>query len=93
MASDANKKAQLSPVLKGFAGSLGGVAEACFLQPMDVIKTRIQLDKEGKYRGIIQTGKVGSLAWLSCMVVLPLCGSWDLVCTSITIGILFTLPV
>ena len=51
-------KAQLSPLIKGFAGSLGGVAEACLLQPMDVIKTRIQLDKEGKYRGIIQTGKV-----------------------------------
>ena len=33
------------------AGSLGGVTEACFLQPMDVIKTRLQLDKAGKYTG------------------------------------------
>ena len=26
--------------------------EACFLQPMDVIKTRLQLDKAGKYTGV-----------------------------------------
>ncbi|KAG2492720.1 hypothetical protein HYH03_009133 [Edaphochlamys debaryana] len=57
--AEAKKKdahSHVSPALKGFAGSIGGVAEACCLQPMDVIKTRIQLDKTGKYKGIIQTG-------------------------------------
>ena len=33
------------------AGSLGGTVEAIFLQPIDVIKTRLQLDKVGKYKG------------------------------------------
>ncbi len=33
------------------AGSLGGVTEACLLQPMDVVKTRLQLDRAGKYSG------------------------------------------
>ena len=32
--------------------------EACFLQPMDTIKTRLQLDKGGqKYRGIVHCGR------------------------------------
>ncbi|GAX83743.1 hypothetical protein CEUSTIGMA_g11168.t1 [Chlamydomonas eustigma] len=57
MADTKTKKPQLSPFVKGFAGSLGGVAEACLLQPIDVIKTRIQLDKVGKYKGIVQTGQ------------------------------------
>lgn len=48
----------VSPAIKGFAGSIGGVAEACCLQPMDVIKTRLQLDKVGKYTGIIQAGQL-----------------------------------
>ncbi len=47
----------VSPAIKGFAGSIGGVAEACCLQPMDVIKTRLQLDKVGKYTGIMQCGR------------------------------------
>ena len=33
------------------AGSIGGAAEACCLQPIDVIKTRLQLDHIGKYKG------------------------------------------
>ena len=33
------------------AGSIGGAAEACCLQPIDVIKTRLQLDHVGKYKG------------------------------------------
>lgn len=33
------------------AGSIGGVAEACCLQPIDVIKTRLQLDHVSKYKG------------------------------------------
>ncbi|KAK9813085.1 hypothetical protein WJX72_008685 [[Myrmecia] bisecta] len=46
----------LSPFLKGFSGSMGGVVEATCLQPIDVIKTRLQLDKTGKYRGIYHCG-------------------------------------
>jgi hypothetical protein len=72
------KKHVVSPWVKGFAGSVGGVAEAslcvqaqaaclllhhahteqqpyayllvqaCALQPMDVIKTRLQLDAAGR---------------------------------------------
>ena len=34
------------------AGSLGGTMEACFCQPIDTIKTRLQLDHAGKYKGI-----------------------------------------
>mmetsp|Transcript_13909 Transcript_13909/g.35196 ORF Transcript_13909/g.35196 Transcript_13909/m.35196 type:complete len:299 (+) Transcript_13909:1-897(+) len=30
----------------------GGVAEACLLQPLDVAKTRLQLDNAGKYKGM-----------------------------------------
>lgn len=47
----------VSAIVKGFAGSIGGVAEAFALQPMDVIKTRLQLDRSGKYTGISQCGK------------------------------------
>ncbi|KAK9829199.1 hypothetical protein WJX72_004446 [[Myrmecia] bisecta] len=39
------------------SGSLGGVAEACCLQPIDVIKTRLQLDHAGKYKGIYHCGQ------------------------------------
>mmetsp|Transcript_23908 Transcript_23908/g.32884 ORF Transcript_23908/g.32884 Transcript_23908/m.32884 type:complete len:320 (-) Transcript_23908:131-1090(-) len=46
----------VTPVVKGLAGSLGGTVEACFLQPIDVIKTRIQLDSVGKYKGIANCG-------------------------------------
>lgn len=45
-----------SPMVKAVAGSLGGIVEACLLQPIDVIKTRLQLDKKGKYRGIVNCG-------------------------------------
>lgn len=47
----------VSPALRGFAGSIGGVAEACALQPIDVIKTRLQLDNAGKYKGIFNCGQ------------------------------------
>lgn len=42
--------------MKALSGSLGGVVEACCLQPIDVIKTRLQLDRTGSYRGIIHCG-------------------------------------
>ena len=38
--------------MKAVAGSVGGLTEALFLQPMDVVKTRLQLDRSGRYRGI-----------------------------------------
>jgi solute carrier family 25 (mitochondrial citrate transporter), member 1 len=44
------------PAVKGLAGSFGGMMEACFLQPIDVIKTRLQLDTTGKYKGIYHCG-------------------------------------
>ena len=31
---------------------MGGVVEACCLQPIDVIKTRLQLDHAGRYKGV-----------------------------------------
>ena len=48
----------VSPAVKGAAGSLGGLVEACCLQPIDVIKTRLQLDKATppRYAGIIDCG-------------------------------------
>mmetsp|Transcript_15476 Transcript_15476/g.33576 ORF Transcript_15476/g.33576 Transcript_15476/m.33576 type:complete len:311 (-) Transcript_15476:1366-2298(-) len=58
MSEEGNKAhTHVSPLLKGFAGSIGGVAEAACLQPMDVIKTRLQLDQTGKYKGIVGTGQ------------------------------------
>lgn len=45
-----------SPLALFAAGSAGGVIEAGCLQPIDTIKTRLQLDKVGKYKGIIHCG-------------------------------------
>jgi len=44
-----------SPALKAMAGSVGGLMEACSLQPVDTIKTRMQLNP-ALYPGIISTG-------------------------------------
>lgn len=52
------RSANLSPYIKLVAGMCGGVAEACLLQPLDVAKTRLQLDKSGKYKGMIDCLKV-----------------------------------
>ncbi|KDO56708.1 hypothetical protein CISIN_1g021309mg [Citrus sinensis] len=49
-------KKTIPPYMKAVSGSLGGVVEACCLQPIDVIKTRLQLDTTGTYRGIIHCG-------------------------------------
>ncbi|GBG25010.1 Mitochondrial succinate-fumarate transporter 1 [Hondaea fermentalgiana] len=43
----------LSPYIKLVSGMAGGVAEACTLQPLDVAKTRLQLDKTNEYNGMI----------------------------------------
>lgn len=50
------KKVTVSPFVKGFAGSMGGIAEAVCLQPIDVIKTRLQLDNKGYYKGVADCG-------------------------------------
>lgn len=52
------KTMNLSPYIKLVSGMCGGVAEACLLQPLDVAKTRLQLDKQGKYKGMVDTLKV-----------------------------------
>ncbi|KAL2494026.1 Mitochondrial succinate-fumarate transporter 1 [Forsythia ovata] len=49
-------KKTIPPYMKALSGSLGGVMEACCLQPIDVIKTRLQLDRSGSYKGIIHCG-------------------------------------
>ncbi|XP_022971508.1 mitochondrial succinate-fumarate transporter 1-like [Cucurbita maxima] len=46
----------IPPYMKAVSGSLGGVMEACCLQPIDVIKTRLQLDRAGAYKGIVHCG-------------------------------------
>ncbi|KAI4338922.1 hypothetical protein MLD38_023927 [Melastoma candidum] len=52
-----DQKAAIPPYVKAISGSLGGTVEACCLQPIDVIKTRLQLDKEGAYKGILHCGR------------------------------------
>mmetsp|Transcript_13028 Transcript_13028/g.39454 ORF Transcript_13028/g.39454 Transcript_13028/m.39454 type:complete len:332 (-) Transcript_13028:679-1674(-) len=47
----------LSPFVKSAAGSIGGTMEACCLQPIDTIKTRLQLDAAKKYSGIYNCGQ------------------------------------
>lgn len=51
-----SKKKTIPPYMKAISGSLGGVVEASCLQPIDVIKTRLQLDRTGSYKGIIHCG-------------------------------------
>ncbi|KAF5197671.1 Mitochondrial succinate-fumarate transporter [Thalictrum thalictroides] len=55
-----NPKKTIPPYMKAFAGSIGGIVEASCLQPIDVIKTRLQLDRSGSYKGIIHCGKTVS---------------------------------
>lgn len=51
-----SKKTTIPPYMKAISGSFGGVVEACCLQPIDVIKTRLQLDRMGNYKGILHCG-------------------------------------
>lgn len=46
----------IPPYFKAVSGSLGGLVEACCLQPIDVVKTRLQLDPRKEYRGIWHCG-------------------------------------
>ncbi|XP_078435359.1 mitochondrial substrate carrier family protein [Wolffia australiana] len=50
------RAAAIPPYMKAVSGSMGGIVEACCLQPIDVIKTRLQLDRSGNYRGILHCG-------------------------------------
>lgn len=54
--SNLGPKKAIPPYMKAISGSLGGVMEACCLQPIDVIKTRLQLDTSGNYKGIVHCG-------------------------------------
>ncbi|OQS03880.1 Mitochondrial Carrier (MC) Family [Thraustotheca clavata] len=56
MASELKTK-PVPPYVKMLAGMAGGVVEACVLQPLDVTKTRLQLDRTGQYKGMIHCGK------------------------------------
>lgn len=51
------KDVVIPPYVKAIGGSSGGLVEACCLQPVDVIKTRLQLDRTGQYKGILNCGK------------------------------------
>ncbi|OQS01049.1 Mitochondrial Carrier (MC) Family [Thraustotheca clavata] len=53
--SEAPKK--VAPTIKFLAGALSGVIEAIILTPLDVAKTRLQLDKTGQYKGMIDCSK------------------------------------
>lgn len=50
------ERTTIPPYMKAISGSLGGIMEACCLQPIDVIKTRLQLDRSGAYKGIVHCG-------------------------------------
>ncbi|GMH38774.1 hypothetical protein BSKO_06658 [Bryopsis sp. KO-2023] len=60
MSDEVKKNAQASvlapylagPVARSIGGAIGGVMEAMCLQPIDTVKTRLQLDKVGKYTSI-----------------------------------------
>ncbi|KNA07778.1 hypothetical protein SOVF_168780 [Spinacia oleracea] len=49
-------KVTVPPYMKAISGSVGGIVEASCLQPIDVIKTRLQLDRAGNYKGILHCG-------------------------------------
>lgn len=53
---------QVSPAVKAIAGSIGGVVEAMLLQPIDVMKTRLQLDHSGQYKGEWSLGRGSGFA-------------------------------
>lgn len=50
------KAGGIPPYMKAMSGSMGGIVEASCLQPIDVIKTRLQLDRTGTYKGIAHCG-------------------------------------
>ncbi|KAL4587160.1 hypothetical protein LXL04_000026 [Taraxacum kok-saghyz] len=55
-ANQTQRKPVIPAYVKAMSGSLGGIVEASCLQPIDVIKTRLQLDRSGHYKGILHCG-------------------------------------
>lgn len=53
---NSHPKKTIPPYVKAISGSFGGIMEACCLQPIDVIKTRLQLDRSSSYKGIFHCG-------------------------------------
>ena len=53
-----DRKVKIPSYVMAMSGTLGGLVEACCLQPIDVIKTRLQLDPQAQreYRGIWHCG-------------------------------------
>ena len=47
-----NREKSIPSYVKAFAGITGGIFEAISLQPLDLAKTRIQMDKRGKYNNM-----------------------------------------
>uniref|UniRef100_K3X3S8 EF-hand domain-containing protein n=1 Tax=Globisporangium ultimum (strain ATCC 200006 / CBS 805.95 / DAOM BR144) TaxID=431595 RepID=K3X3S8_GLOUD len=56
-ADDSKKGSKVTPTQRFFGGALSGVIEALILTPLDVTKTRLQLDKMGQYNGMLDCGK------------------------------------
>jgi len=54
--SNLHGRKSIPPYMKAISGSVGGIMEASCLQPIDVIKTRLQLDRSGNYKGILHCG-------------------------------------
>ncbi|CAL1377747.1 unnamed protein product [Linum trigynum] len=73
--SRTTKKATIPSHMKAMLGSLGGIMEACCLQAIDVIKTRLQLDRT---RGGCAWGKKnGGRVLVSCREIENVVGwSW-----------------
>lgn len=51
------KESKVTPTIKFCGGALSGVIEALILTPLDVTKTRLQLDKAGQYKGFVDCGR------------------------------------
>ncbi|TYZ68075.1 hypothetical protein PybrP1_010017 [[Pythium] brassicae (nom. inval.)] len=56
-ASGTGSQQKVTPAQKFLGGALSGVIEALILTPLDVTKTRLQLDKTGQYSGMVDCGK------------------------------------
>lgn len=55
--SGKSTRKSVDPNTRFLAGALSGVIEALVLTPLDVTKTRLQLDKVSRYSGMIHCGQ------------------------------------
>ena len=53
----ASANTSVDPRIKFCGGALSGVIEALLLTPLDVTKTRLQLDKAARYKGMMDCGR------------------------------------